>query len=87
MVYVGKLSVWFAATGMLEENIRLARELSTFRENYGLQSRIESSRLLPARVGKGRLSDSVVLWVEVEDDLVSNGCGLKKFMSKKFKFN
>ena len=49
---------------------------------FGLQSRVESSWLLTTRVGERRLCDSVVLWVEVEDNLVSNTCRLEGCMSE-----
>ena len=48
---------------------------------FGLQSRVESSWLLTTRVGERRLWDSVVLWVEVEDNLVSNTCRLESCVS------
>ena len=48
---------------------------------FGLQSRVESSWLLTTRVGERRLCDSVVLWVEVEDNLVSNTCRLEGCVS------
>ena len=49
---------------------------------FGLQSRVESSWLLTTRVGERRLCDSVVLWVEVEDNLVSNTCRLEGCVSE-----
>lgn len=70
-VQVGKLSVWLAATGMLD-NDRAINDVNHGGLSKNLQSRVQAAIDEGAWGGERRLSGGVVLLVESKDDLVTD---------------